>query len=131
MALFHLKGIFLWCRVSWGQTNKVSIKARLRVAQSRVPVTVGARNWPVYRRVQTSSGVRPTSYVTGSRDLDLINHSPPSSAKVENEWSCSSTPPCMPSEHGPGKSFPLNSFAQDVRNGISASKISRSTKRVH
>jgi len=47
-------------------------------------------------RVQTGSEAHPASYPMGTggkaagREAD---HSPPSSAKVKNAWSCTSTPP--------------------------------------
>ena len=43
---------------------------------------------------------------TAAGDVKL----PASSAKVKNEWSCASVPPCTPSCRGQGKSLPLTFY---------------------
>ena len=45
-------------------------------------------NFFLPQNVQTGSGVHPASYSNGE-----VNHSPPTSAKVKNEWSYTSTSP--------------------------------------
>jgi hypothetical protein len=58
--------------------------------------------------VQTGSGAHPASYPMGTRVLcsgvkclrPEASRTPPSSAKVENTWSCTSTS-CTSAWHGP------------------------------
>ena len=52
------------------------------------------------KNVQTSSGTHPASYSVGTRVFPgvkqaghEVNDLPPSSSKIENEWSYTSTPP--------------------------------------
>jgi hypothetical protein len=63
------------------------------------------------QNVHTGSGPHPATYFTGTRVPSLramqpgreAHHSPPSSAKVKNEWSYTTTPQHMPSWHAQGK----------------------------
>jgi hypothetical protein len=65
----------------------------------RFPAGVG--NFSLHHRVQTGSGAHPATYSLGTRDSSLgiklpgreTDHSSPSSAKVKNAWSYTSTPP--------------------------------------
>lgn len=110
--------------VFWSESSVVDIEARLRAGQSWVQITVQARDLSVFQKIPTGSGVHPGSY--GYRDCfprpgPVLNHSPPSNAKVENEWSYISTPHlCF---MGVQENFTLMSFVQDIRICISASKI--------
>jgi len=62
---------------------------------------VGAGNISPHYSIQTGSGAYPASYPMGTRGLSLgvkwpghkSDHSLPSSNKVNNEWSYTSTPP--------------------------------------
>jgi hypothetical protein len=60
---------------------------------ARVPTRAG--NFPLHHRVHTGSGTHPASYPLSlgiwqpEREAD---HSPPSSAEVNNAWSYTSTP---------------------------------------
>jgi hypothetical protein len=68
---------------------------------SRVRLPAGAGNLSLHHNVQNGSGAHPASYlmVPGALSLGLkrpgreADHSPPSSAKVNNVWSYTSTPP--------------------------------------
>jgi hypothetical protein len=74
--------------------------ARCRKSLGRGPDDPGFDSWMstricVQQKVQTSSGADRTSYSTGNMGsfpghkglLSEANHSPPSTAKVQNEWS--------------------------------------------
>jgi len=47
-------------------------------------------NFSLHHRVHTGTGAHPASYPMGTRG-SFADHSPPSSAEVNNEWSCTST----------------------------------------
>jgi hypothetical protein len=67
---------------------------------SRVRFPEGAGNFSLHHRVQNGSRAHPDSYPMGTRGTSLgvkrpgreADHSSPSSAKVKNEWSYTSTP---------------------------------------
>jgi hypothetical protein len=68
---------------------------------SRIRFPAGAGNFSLHHRVQNGSGAHPASYPMGNGALSVgvkrqgreADHSPPSSAKVKNVWSCTSTSP--------------------------------------
>jgi hypothetical protein len=72
----------------------------LRARWSGVRVSARVGNSSLHHRVQTGSGAHPASYSMGNRALFLwvkrpereADHSPPSSAEVNNAWSYTSTP---------------------------------------
>jgi hypothetical protein len=61
----------------------------------------GLGTFSIHHRVQTGSGAHPASYPMGTRDFSVgvkregreVDHSPPSSAEIENAWSYNSAPP--------------------------------------
>jgi hypothetical protein len=63
----------------------------------------GDGNFSLHHHVETGSGDHPVSYPMGTRGSFLrimllgheANHSPPSSDKVKNVWSYTSTPPTL------------------------------------
>jgi hypothetical protein len=67
---------------------------------SRVRFPAGAGNFSLHHRVQNGSGAHPASYTMGTAALSPevkrpereVDHSPPSSAVVNNAWSYTSTP---------------------------------------
>jgi hypothetical protein len=73
------------------QSSTVSIVSRLWTGWSRVHVPIGARVFSVLQNVQTAMG--PTKFTTQQLGQEVY-HSPPSSAKVKNEWSYTCTPLC-------------------------------------
>ena len=81
--------------------NRVmGIVTRLRAGRSRFRIQMAAREFSPLQNVQTVSGAQPASCLmtTGllpreiKRSGHKINLSPPSSAKVTNQWSYTSTP---------------------------------------
>jgi hypothetical protein len=70
-----------------------------------------ARDLPRLQNVQTGSVAHPASYSVGIRVPSQglsgrgreVDHSPPSSPELKNEWSYTSTPPIMPSWRGQGQ----------------------------
>jgi hypothetical protein len=76
--------------------------AGLRAGWSVVRVPAGTGNFSLHHRVHTGSGAHPASYPMGNRGSfpgegvkrleHEADHSPPSSSKVKNEWSYTSTP---------------------------------------
>jgi hypothetical protein len=81
-----------------------------------IEVSIPGRGWEFFfhHRVQTSYEAHPTSYPMGTRGFSLgvkrlgreTDHSPPSSAEVENAWSYTSAPQyaaiarCSVKKHG-------------------------------
>jgi hypothetical protein len=62
---------------------------------SRVRFPAAVENFSFQHRVQNSSGAQPASYPMGTRGSfpgGKSDHSPPSSAEVQNVWSYTSTP---------------------------------------
>jgi hypothetical protein len=83
-------------------TNYLIILIRPRAGQSRVQIlVVRGRIFFLLQNIHNSSGTHPASYAKGTRNSLLrvkqpcheVTHSPPSSAKVKNEWNCISTSP--------------------------------------
>jgi hypothetical protein len=73
---------------------------RLHAVRSGVQFLAGARDFALVHKVQSSSGAYPASYrwepgsLPGTkREGREVGHSPPSSAEVKHEWSCTSTLP--------------------------------------
>jgi hypothetical protein len=68
---------------------------------SMVRFPAGAGSFSLHHRVQNGSGAHPASYPMGTRGSfpgvkrpgPEVDHSPPSSAEVQNAWSYTSTPP--------------------------------------
>jgi hypothetical protein len=66
----------------------------------RVRLPAGAEDFSLHYRVQNGSAAHPASYPMGTRGFSLgvkrpereTDHSPPSSAEANNEWSCTPTP---------------------------------------
>jgi hypothetical protein len=74
---------------------------RLQAGWSRIHIPVGPRDLSLLQNIQTGTGAHPASYLMGTGFLSwevkppgcAVNHSPPCSAKVKNEWSCISAHP--------------------------------------
>jgi hypothetical protein len=74
--------------------------------RSKVGFQAGGGNFSLHYQLHTGSGAHPASYPMGTGDFSSgakrpgreAYHSPPSSAKVKNAWSYTSTPPV--SSHG-------------------------------
>ena len=69
-----------------------------RAGRSGLLILRGARDYSLLQNLQTvsASSQPPSQWVPGSlrgqrRPEREVNHSPPSSAQVKNEWSCTST----------------------------------------
>ena len=82
---------------------------RLWAGQSGVLIPAGARDFCVLQNAQTGCGSQTASHSTGTggsfaevkRPQREGNHSPPSSAEVENEWSrTSALPLCLDVDGG-------------------------------
>jgi hypothetical protein len=76
----------------------IALGYRLDDRGSRVRLPAGAGNFSLHHRVQNGSGAHPAPWVPGALSLGVkrpgreADHSPPSSAKVKNTWSYTSTP---------------------------------------
>ena len=88
---------------------------------ARVQIPAQPRN-SLPQIVHTKSEAHPTTHSTGIGFLPLgikqpgreANYSPPSSAKVRNEWSYTSAPPvCLPGEGTDSSVFLVNGLAND------------------
>jgi hypothetical protein len=87
--LYNGAGIVQWYRAG----------IRARLSGVRVPAEAG--NFFLHHRVQTGSGIRPTSYAMDTRGSFRgverpgreADRSPPSHAAVKNAWNYTSTPP--------------------------------------
>ena len=74
---------------------------RLRLGRSRGPISAGARNLALLQDAQNGSGAHPASHsmATGGSFPEVklqrreVDHQPPSSAAVQNEWSYNYAPP--------------------------------------
>jgi hypothetical protein len=87
---------------SFGILNLIAqwYSAGLRAGLPEFRDQAGAGNFPLCHRVQTGSGAHPASYPVGTRGSFPsgkwpgceADHSPPSSAEVNNAWSYTSTP---------------------------------------
>jgi len=83
----------------------------LWAGQPGIRMLLGVRDFSVLQNVQTGSGAHPASCSLGTGVLSwglkwlghYINHRPPSSANLKNEWSYTSSPfmclNCMDSEN--------------------------------
>jgi hypothetical protein len=86
---------------SHGSSVSIALGYRLDNQDSRFRFLAGAGNFSLHHHVQNGSGVHPASYPIGTRGFfpgvkrpgREADHSPPSSAKVKNAWSYTSTPP--------------------------------------
>jgi hypothetical protein len=78
----------------------IALGCGLDVRGSRVRFPAGTGNFSLHHRVQNGSGPTqpPIQWVPGALSLGVkwpgreVDHSPPSSAEVKNEWSYTSTP---------------------------------------
>ena len=85
------------------------IAIALWTGRSGVRVLIGARNSSLLWNVQTGSVTHRGSFPGTKWLRHEVNHSPPSSAKVKNEWSCTSTPPiCLHGVDRANFTFTLN-----------------------
>jgi hypothetical protein len=78
----------------------VIMETRLWAGQSKVWIPAGERDFSVLQNVQTGSGAHPTSCSLDTRVLSQgkelgcdVYYISPSSAKVNNDWCHTSTPP--------------------------------------
>jgi hypothetical protein len=63
----------------------VGVMTRLRAEQFRVRIPVGARDFFLLQNLRLAVGTKWLGHE--------LNYSPPSSAKVKNDWRYTSTPP--------------------------------------
>jgi len=79
---------------------QASFSFQARSGPSRVQILVGPRDFSLLQNIQTHSGTHLASCSVGTGVLLLwlkwpgheVNHSPPSCAEVEDEWSYPSFP---------------------------------------
>jgi hypothetical protein len=71
------------------QDTIVGIVTRLQAGLSRVQIQSGESNFSHLQYVQTSSQP-PIQWVAGFQPGHEVDHSPPSSTEVKNEWSYTS-----------------------------------------
>jgi len=84
----------------------------LKAERSRVLIPAGSRNFLLSKNVETGSGAHPAfhslvscSFLSIGRLERKIDHSSPSSAEVQNEWRCTSTPLICFHDVGRGEFF--------------------------
>ena len=73
--------------VGSSRNSLVGTAIRLRAGRSSVRIQVGVRDFSPLQKHQICSGATPVAYSIG------VKCSPPSTAEVKNEWSCTSTHP--------------------------------------
>jgi hypothetical protein len=91
----------------------VGMVIRLHAGRSGAGIPAGARDFSLPINVQTSSGANLASCFTGTDGSFTrvkwlgckVDHSPPSSALVNNEWSCTLHSLYMPLLHVQGKLY--------------------------
>ena len=76
----------------------IGIVTRLHAVRSGVQFLARARDFSLLQTAQSNSGPHPASYRWSSlpgikREGRVVGQSPPSSAEVKNEWSCTSALP--------------------------------------
>jgi hypothetical protein len=93
----------------WSRGSVVGLDTRLQAGRPGIRIPVGSRYFSLLQNVQAVPGAHLASYSVGTGVISRgkighgVNHSPPSSAKVKNVWSC--TP--NPSWRGRGKFYLL------------------------
>jgi hypothetical protein len=88
-----LTNLFNAVNPDWSHDHAISIATRLRAGRSVLRLPMEAKDFSLFQNVQTNFGTHPASF-QGVKLQELnANHSPPSSAKVKNEWIYTFTPP--------------------------------------